>query len=142
MTPAGVYAQPSPALIRSVITSYGDGHHDAPRGNALRVDARSLRNPPEDPTVRARMLRANGLDPDVRAYVLATPGADRLIERSLSRAKALLELPDLPRVDIHVLCGGGRHRSVVIAEELATLLRACGYGVETEHRHIDLPILG
>ncbi|MDI9889094.1 hypothetical protein QMZ92_33340 [Streptomyces sp. HNM0645] len=107
MTPAGVCVQPSPALIRSVITSYGDGHQDAPPGDALRVDARSLRNPPEDPTVRARMLRANGLDPDVRAYVLATPGADRLIERSLSRAMTLLALPDHLRVDIHVLCAGG-----------------------------------
>ncbi|WP_394427424.1 RapZ C-terminal domain-containing protein [Streptomyces sp. SGAir0957] len=26
------------------------------------------------------------------------------------------------RVDIHVLCGGGRHRSVAVAEELATRL--------------------
>ncbi|MDF3303184.1 RapZ C-terminal domain-containing protein [Streptomyces tropicalis] len=142
MTPAGVCAPPSPALIRSVITSYGDGHHDAPRGDALRVDARSLRNPPEDSTVRERMLRANGLDPDVRAYVLATPGTDRLIERSVGRAAALLALPGHLRVDIHVLCGGGRHRSVVVAEELASLLRAFGYGVETEHRHIDRPILG
>ncbi|MFH0246073.1 hypothetical protein ACGRHY_27485 [Streptomyces sp. HK10] len=60
----------------------------------------------------------------MRTYVLATPGADRLIERSLNRATALLALPGHLRVDIHVLCGGGRHRSVVVAEELATLLRA------------------
>ncbi|WP_255253752.1 RapZ C-terminal domain-containing protein [Streptomyces avermitilis] len=43
-------------------------------------------------------------------------------------------------MDIHVLCGG-QQRSVVVAEELADLIRAVGYGVETEHRHIDRPIL-
>lgn len=141
MPPADLYALPSPALIRTVITSYGDGHQDAPRGSALCVDARPLRNPPEDPAVRARMLLANGLDTHVRDYVLATPGAGRLIERSFNRALALLALPDPHRVDIHVLCGGGRHRSVVVAEELAALIRAAGYGLETEHRHIDRPIL-
>ncbi|MFI5864596.1 hypothetical protein [Streptomyces sp. NPDC051546] len=142
MPPTGVSAQPSPALVRSVITSFGDGHHDAPLGDALRVDARPLRNPPGDPAVRERMLHSNGLDPHVRAYVLATPGADRIIERSFRRCVALLALPSWRRVDVHVLCGGGRHRSVVVAEELATLLRAFGIGVETEHRHIDRPILG
>ncbi|MCQ1577221.1 RapZ C-terminal domain-containing protein [Streptomyces parvus] len=134
--------QPTAALIRTVITSYGDGHHDAPLGSALRVDARPLRNPPEDPAVREQMLRTNGLDPHVRDYVLATPGAERLIERSFRRALALLALSDQHRVDMHVLCGGGRHRSVVVAEELAARLQAVGYGVETEHRHIDRPVLG
>ncbi|WP_078966444.1 RNase adapter RapZ [Streptomyces sp. WM6378] len=130
------------ALIQSVIISYGDGHCDAPRGDALRVDTRPLRNPPEDPAVRARMLHANGLDPEVRAYVRNSPGAERLIERSARRALALLaQASDGRRVDLHVVCGGGRHRSVAVAEDLADLLRAAGYGVETEHLHIDRPIL-
>ncbi|MGC5264088.1 RapZ C-terminal domain-containing protein [Streptomyces cyaneofuscatus] len=133
--------QPTAALIRTVIISYGDGHHDAPRGSALLVDARPLRNPPQDPAVRERMLRATGLDPHIRDYVKASPGADRLIERSFRRSLALLALSDHHRVDVHVLCGGGRHRSVVVAEELAMRLIAVGYGVETEHRHIDRPIL-
>ena len=141
MPPSDLPAQPCTALIRTVITSYGEGHHDAPRGNALRVDARPLRNPPDDPAVRARMVRSNGLDPQVRDYVLATIGADQLIERSLNRVLALLALPDRHRADIHVLCGGGRHRSVAVAEELAARLRAGGCGVEVEHRHIDRPIL-
>ncbi|OEJ22999.1 hypothetical protein AR457_38005 [Streptomyces agglomeratus] len=87
------------------------------------------------------MLHSNGLDPQVRDYVLATSGADQLIDRSLNRALALLALPNQHRVDIHVLCGGGPRRSVAVAEELATRLRAVGYGVEIEHLHIDRPIL-
>ncbi|MCX4826584.1 hypothetical protein OG883_43890 [Streptomyces sp. NBC_01142] len=130
------------ALIQTVIISYGDGHHDAPRGDALRVDTRPLRNPPEDPAVRARMLHSTGLDPEVRAYVLSSPGAERLIERSTRRALTLLgQSTDGRRVDLHVLCGGGRHRSVAVAEEVADRLRTAGYGVETEHPHITRPIL-
>ncbi|MFE9250846.1 hypothetical protein [Streptomyces sp. NPDC007088] len=141
MSRCDLYPRPYPALVRTVITSYGDGHHDAPRGGALRVDVRQLRNPPDDPAVRAWMLHSTGLDPQVRDYVLATAGAERLIERSINRALALLAVPDHLRADIHVLCVGGRHRSVAVAEELAARLRTVGYGVETEHRHIDRPIL-
>ncbi|MEW1760371.1 RNase adapter RapZ [Streptomyces cyaneofuscatus] len=130
------------ALIQTVIISYGDGHHDAPRGDALRVDARPLRNPPQDPAVRKRMLHSTGLDPEVAAYVLASPGAERLVERSTGRALALLAQPSGGRrVDVHVVCGGGRHRSVAIAEEVAVRVRAAGYGVETEHPHLARPIL-
>ncbi|MCQ1582695.1 RapZ C-terminal domain-containing protein [Streptomyces parvus] len=134
--------RPSGSLIRSVIVSYGDGHHDAPRGDALRVDTRALRNPPSDPAVRERMVRSTGLDPHVAAYVRATRGFDAVVERALGRALALLEHGDRRfRVDLHVVCGGGRHRSVVVAEELAARLRAVGVGVEVEHRHIGRPIL-
>ncbi|MFB6906906.1 hypothetical protein ACFCWB_21820 [Streptomyces bacillaris] len=122
--------------------SYGDGHHDAPRGDALRIDTRPLRNPPSDPVVRERMLHSTGLDPHVREYVRATPGFEEIVQRGLDRALGLLSLPDRRfRVDIHVACGGGRHRSVVVAEELAERLRAAGVGVETEHRHIGRPVL-
>jgi UPF0042 nucleotide-binding protein len=134
--------------IHAVITSYGDGHHDAPQGSALHIDTRSLRNPPEDPAVRERMLHSNGLDPEVRHYVLATPGAKQLIERATDQARTLIALSTHPlpggqllRADIHVVCGGGRHRSVAVAEEIAANLRAAGLGVEVEHRHIDRPIL-
>ncbi|GAA3372271.1 hypothetical protein GCM10017744_103130 [Streptomyces antimycoticus] len=136
--------------VQSVITSYGDGHHDAPRGTALLVDTRVLRNPPEDPEVRERMLHKTGLDPEVRQYVMATPGAKELVEQNAEKARILLETdtlrrwagsPQRYRVDIHVVCGGGRHRSVAVAEEIGAWLRAAGIGCEVEHRHIDRPIL-
>ncbi|MFJ8848547.1 hypothetical protein ACIRFF_37315 [Streptomyces cyaneofuscatus] len=134
--------RPSPGLIQTVIVSYGNGHHDAPRGDALRIDTRPLRNPPSDPVVRERMLHATGLDPHVRDYVHATPGFETIVQRGLEHTLALLALPNRRfRVDIHVTCGGGRHRSVVVAEELAARLQAAGIGAETEHQHIDRPIL-
>ncbi|GAA3368063.1 hypothetical protein GCM10020367_63940 [Streptomyces sannanensis] len=88
------------------------------------------------------MLRADGLDPHVRDYVLATPGADRLIERSFGRALALLALSDRDAWTYMCCAAVAGIESVVVAEELAARLRAVGYGVETEHRHIDRAILG
>ncbi|NEB70290.1 hypothetical protein G3I39_25015 [Streptomyces fulvissimus] len=133
--------------ISTVITSYGTGHNDPPTGEALLVDTRSLRNPPDDPAVRERMLHSNGLNPEVRRYVMNTPGATTIVTRNAEKALLLLANTEqwadkpLQRVDIHVLCGGGRHRSVAIAEEIAVHLRAAGIGCEVEHRHIDRPIL-
>ncbi|MFD7186279.1 hypothetical protein ACFV90_40750 [Streptomyces sp. NPDC059904] len=136
--------------LKSVITSYGIGHNDAPDGDALFVDTRVLHNPPEDPTVRERMLHSNGLDPEVRAYVMATPGARQLVRENAEKARILLDKDNLKqwagrqllRIDLHVACGGGRHRSVAVAEEIAIHLRAAGIGVEVEHRHINRPIIG
>ncbi|MFD8469093.1 hypothetical protein ACFV10_28795, partial [Streptomyces cyaneofuscatus] len=76
--------------ISTVITSYGTGHNDPPRGEALLVDTRSLRNPPDDPTVRDRMLHSNGLDPEVRRYVMNTPGATTIAKRNATKALLLL----------------------------------------------------
>ena len=136
--------------VQSVITSYGKGHCDAPGGSAIHVDATVLRNPPADPAVRDQMLHSTGLDPAVRSYVLATPGAADLVRRHAERVRALLHHEQLlhrrtggqrHRVDVHVACGGGRHRSVAIAEELAVHLRSVGIGCEVEHLHISRPIL-
>ena len=135
--------------VQCVITSFGENHTDIPQGSALLVDTRVLRNPPDDPAVRERMLRSNGLDPLVRRYVMDTPGARDLVRTHAEQALILLAPANHERwstrnrnrrVDIHVMCGGGRHRSVAIAEEIATYLRAAGTGVEVDHRHIDRPI--
>jgi RNase adaptor protein for sRNA GlmZ degradation len=131
--------------IRVVIVSYGVLHHDAPTGDAITVDlTTALRNPPEDPAVREQMIAANGLDKVVRDYVLATPGARSIIEATAARTLAMLTGYAEPRgqlVRVHVYCQGGRHRSVVVAEETAAWLRAKGIGVEVEHRHIGRPVV-
>ncbi|GAA0454306.1 RapZ C-terminal domain-containing protein [Streptomyces olivaceiscleroticus] len=122
-----------------VITSYGLGHHDTPQ--ALRpviVNTLPLRNPPADPAVRERLTRLTGRDPAVRAYVLATPGAQQLIAQAVDRIRQRL---GPGQVDVHVYCRGGRHRSVAVAEEIASRLRAQGITVDVVHRHITRPLL-
>jgi len=131
--------------VRGVLlVSYGEGHQDPPRGDALTVDlVDALRNPPDDPMVRERLTRLTGLDPQVSAYVMATPGARRKAAQTAARVRALLECdqaPDLP-VPVHLKCWGGRHRSVAMAERVAVLLRADGIQVEVVHRHVERPLL-
>lgn len=129
--------------IRTVVTSFGENHVDIPTGNALIVDTRTLRNPPDDPAVRARMMQSNGLNPEVRRYVMATNGARQLVDDTVQKVTILTRHwgdPRAIRIDVHVMCGGGRHRSVAVAEEIAVGLRAAGVGVEVEHPHINKPI--
>ncbi|AZM64991.1 MULTISPECIES: RNase adapter RapZ [unclassified Streptomyces] len=127
------------------ITSFGTGHPDAPwSANPVVVDTKPLRNPPQDPAVRARMTQMTGLDRDVAFYVMTTPGAERLVEDALLAVyDRLVTAPDTD-VDVHVSCVGGRHRSVAVSEELASRLRALDAvtaDVQVVHRHIDQPIL-
>lgn len=137
--PAGSY------LIQVVISTYGILHRTPPDEDALVVNlTTALRNPPDDPDVRERMIQLSGLHPEVRAYVLDTPGALDIVRRATDQVRALVEgwgNPNHQIVRVHVVCRGGRHRSVVIAEEVATWLRAGGYGVEVEHLDITKPVV-
>lgn len=94
-----------------------------PREADMVFDARFLRNPHYDPTLRPH----TGLDADVGAYVQADPD----FERFFLGIKSLLTLV-VPRfiqegkkyATIGIGCTGGRHRSVHIADRLARELKA------------------
>ncbi|MFH8582545.1 RapZ C-terminal domain-containing protein [Streptomyces zaomyceticus] len=126
------------ALIR--ITSYGVGHGDDPTAaDPVVVDTTELRNPPDDPAVRAVLTQRTGLDADVAAYVMATPGARELVTRYRRRIEDLADKHDQVHVFVH--CYGGRHRSVAIAEQLGTELSVFDHYVYVHHRHIERPVL-
>jgi UPF0042 nucleotide-binding protein len=130
-------------MLKVIIKSIGLRHPGAVQEieTGLFYDlSRRLRNPHEDPKMRYR----NGLDADVREHVLETEGAMKVVEQIGESAKAiLLSYADQRRklVVVTVACMGGRHRSVAIAEAAAAYLRADGIGVETEHKHIDFPVI-
>lgn len=131
--------------VKVVLVSFGYRHPGGvPDGDGLVIDLRhKLRNPPDDPAVRARMIDATGLDAHVRDYVRATPGARQIIEDVADRAEALLTWAD-PRgeyVTVMVGCQGGRHRSVVVALEAAAVLTARGIVCEVEHRDVDKDVI-
>jgi UPF0042 nucleotide-binding protein len=132
-------------LLQVVLTSYGILHRDPPQEDGLVVNlTTALRNPPDDPEVRERMIQLNGLDAEVRAYVLDTPGALEIIGRTADQIRTLVEgwgNPTGRLVRGFFFCRGGRHRSVVIAEETATWLRAGGFGVEVDHLDINKPVV-
>jgi RNase adapter protein RapZ len=100
----------------------------------LVFDTRFIQNPYYVPELREH----SGLTEPVRDFVLAQPGAleyldkiDDLIEFSVPAFAA----EGKSRLTIGIGCTGGRHRSIVFAEELARRLRERGHEpVEVFHR--------
>lgn len=137
-SPAALY---DGGLVKSVITSFGYLHGAPPRAPGIRVDLRNaLRNPHHDPAMR----QLTGLDARVRHHVLATPGARHIIEDTANQVLHMLASGAdraSQRVDVHVGCQGGRHRSVAVAEEVAAILRSRGVNVEVEHRDVTKPVV-
>ncbi|HEX6675668.1 MAG TPA: RNase adapter RapZ [Actinomycetes bacterium] len=102
------------------------------------IDVRFLPNPHWVPELRPR----TGLEQPVRDFVL---GLDET-KLFMDRLRDLLEvaLPGYVRegkqyLTIAVGCTGGRHRSVVLAEELAAWLEGLDYRVHVSHRDVERP---
>ena len=105
----------------------------------LVFDTRFIQNPYYVPELREH----SGLTKRVRDFVLAQPGAGdyldhivRLLEFSIPAFAA----EGKSRLTIGIGCTGGRHRSIVVAEEIARRLREGGFGpVEVFHRELERP---
>ena len=117
------------------IVSFGY-KHGLPLDVDLVFDCRFLPNPHWVEELRPQ----TGLDTPVRDYVLAQRGTPEFLDE-LDRMFALL-LPGYERegksyLSIAFGCTGGRHRSVVIAEQLAQRFRRLGYRTSVHHRDVD-----
>jgi UPF0042 nucleotide-binding protein len=102
------------------------------------VDVRFLRNPFWEPELRDR----TGLDDAVRRYVLQDPRTMELCDRLIGLLGWVVAgYADHRRRLLHVAvgCTGGRHRSVVVAEELSRRLGAEGVRVSLRHRDLAKP---
>jgi UPF0042 nucleotide-binding protein len=104
-----------------------------PRDADLVFDVRFLPNPHWVDELRP----FTGLDVPVRDYVMQQPETGEFLER----LTALLELmvpafiADGKRyLTIAVGCTGGRHRSVVLGEEIARRMRALDVSLQVDHR--------
>jgi RNase adapter protein RapZ len=103
----------------------------------LVFDTRFIQNPYYVPELREH----SGLTNQVRDFVLEQPGAleyldriDDLLEFSIPAFAA----EGKSRLTIGIGCTGGRHRSIVFAEELARRLRERGHEpVEVFHRELE-----
>ncbi|MBC7254107.1 MAG: RNase adapter RapZ [Actinobacteria bacterium] len=99
-------------------------------------DLRFLPNPFWVDELRER----DGTDPMVRDYVLGQPESEEFLERLQS---LILYLKDRfvregrRYVTLAMGCTGGRHRSVVLVEELAGRLRKAGIKAEVRHRDME-----
>jgi UPF0042 nucleotide-binding protein len=110
--------------------------HGLPLDVDLVFDCRFLPNPHWVDELRPY----TGLDAPVVEYVMAQPATGAF----LAELGRLLELT-LPGYEeegkaylsIGIGCTGGRHRSVVIAEQMAAHLRECGCRTAVHHRDIE-----
>jgi UPF0042 nucleotide-binding protein len=100
-------------------------------------DTRFIQNPYYVPELR----ELSGLTEPVRSFVLAQPGAGEyldLIDRMLEFTIPAFADEGKSRLTVGIGCTGGRHRSIVFAEELARRLREEGHGpIEVFHRELE-----
>lgn len=107
-----------------------------PRGMDMVFDARFLRNPYWDKTLRD----GDGRDAVVQNYVGADPRFDKFLAQV--RDMSLFLLPAYKEegkahLSIAFGCSGGRHRSVTLVERLAKELAQDGWPVSKRHRELE-----
>ncbi len=81
-----------------------------------------------------------GRDRAVRDYVLAQEGSHGFLDKAGDLLAFLLpsyEKEGKTYMSVAVGCTGGKHRSVVIAEELAGAIRTLGFDVAVFHRDVE-----
>jgi UPF0042 nucleotide-binding protein len=123
------------ASLRVQVLSFGH-KFGAPREMELLFDVRHLPNP----FFVADLKALSGSDKDVIKYLKAQPE----VEETLRRFSELLNylLPQYQRegksyLTVGIGCTGGRHRSVMVANELAARLRRAGFDAHAVHRDIQ-----
>jgi UPF0042 nucleotide-binding protein len=120
-----------------LVYSFRYGHGELLPTADVVVDVRMrFRDPHIDPQLRGM----TGRDQAVVDKVLGTDGVDRYIAALWKVASALLATGTGP-VSVAVGCVGGRHRSVVIAAEVARRASAGGWSTVVEHLHVDRPVI-
>ena len=125
------FGEHAPGMAVNVV-SFGF-KHGAPRDADIVLDVRFLPNPHWVEELRPQ----TGLEPAVRDYVMEQPATAAYLERL--RGLFDVMVPEFQREGKHYLtvavgCTGGRHRSVVIAEELARHIGTHGVEVGVDHR--------
>ena len=120
--------------MQTTVQSFGY-KHGLPLDVDLVFDCRFLPNPHWVDELRP----LTGKNPDVRNYVLRFPETGEILERLDGLMDLLLPAyvaEGKSYLTIAVGCTGGRHRSVVMAEEIAKLLRSKGFEPRVKHRDI------
>jgi RNase adapter protein RapZ len=123
------------ATMQTTLLSFGY-KNGLPLDADLVFDCRFLPNPHWVDELRPQ----TGLDAPVRDYVLGQPAAGAFLDNLETMLVQLLPAyvaEGKAYLTIALGCTGGRHRSVVIAEELARRLATHGQRAAVLHRDID-----
>ena len=126
-----------PAPPRTCLSLVSFGYkHGLPVDADLVFDARCLPNPHFVETLQP----LTGKAPQVVDYVLGFAPARGFADQILSFLTSMLPLyvqEGKAYLTIAIGCTGGRHRSVVLVEELARRLRDAGHEVSVRHRDME-----
>src|ERR1035437_7276423 len=123
--------------LRCTVSSFGFKYGPQAEADWV-IDSRILPNPFWEPALRP----LTGLDEPVRTFLLDHPETSQLIDRSAGLLAWVIDQAGRRgRRALHVAvgCTGGRHRSVVVATELAGRLAAGGASVDVRHRDVHPP---
>jgi RNase adapter protein RapZ len=127
--------EPGTSTMRTSILSFGF-KHGVPLDVDLMFDCRFLPNPYWVDSLRSH----SGLEPEVRKYVLDRPETTEFLEKLLELL--IMLIPAYIRegksyLTVAMGCTGGRHRSVVLAEELSRRLDDRSLPTTVFHRDVD-----
>jgi UPF0042 nucleotide-binding protein len=114
------------------VSSFGF-KYGVPLDADIQMDVRFIPNPYYDPDLRD----LSGLEEPVREFVMSRPQTAPFLSAWTGMLIAMA--PAYPaegktHLSIAMGCTGGMHRSVVLAEETASALRAAGFNVVVTHR--------
>ncbi len=132
---AELFSNGETIAMQILVLSFGF-KHGVPLDVDNVLDVRFLPNPHWVEAMRP----LTGLDEPVRRYVLAQPEAKEFLERVEHLLNFLVPAyvnEGKSYLTLAIGCTGGRHRSVVLAEEIAAGLRRLGYNPSVTHRDVE-----
>jgi RNase adapter protein RapZ len=132
---SGTFAEDDTPGVQVTVVSFGF-KYGLPADADLVADMRFLPNPFWIPELK----QLTGLDPEVGQYVLGAEGASEFVKsyaQALTTVLAGYQRENKRHATIAIGCTGGKHRSVAVAEKLASLLRGLpGVAVSVKHRDL------
>jgi UPF0042 nucleotide-binding protein len=132
---SGTFAEEDAPGVQVTVVSFGF-KYGLPADADLVADMRFLPNPFWIPELK----QLTGLDPEVGQYVLGAEGASEFVKsyaQALTTVLAGYQRENKRHATIAIGCTGGKHRSVAVAEKLASLLRGLpGVAVSVKHRDL------
>ena len=128
-------AEEAGSTMQTSVVSFGF-KHGVPLDVDLMFDCRFLPNPYWDESLRSH----SGLEPEVRAYVLDRPETVAFLDKVDDLLTMLIpayKKEGKSYLTVAMGCTGGRHRSVVLAEEISRRLDDHGLPTTVFHRDVD-----
>lgn len=121
--------------LKTTVVSFGF-KFGLPLDADIVLDVRFLPNPHWVDELRP----LTGLDRPVRDYVIDQEMTGDFLDRTRDLLAVLLpgyQAEGRHYLTVAVGCTGGRHRSVVLADEIATFIRDKGFGAKVVHRDVE-----